>query len=168
MHKTGYYYRYILNLVNRTLWSCVLIGLGILMLPPIISIIKRIIVGTGLVGTVEIGEYLLVMIGFFGLAYTQHLKGHIAVDVIYDRFGKKWKSYFDIISLVICSLFSITFVYIGYQKALSATLGNETAWFGDTIVPVWFMRWVVPIGFAVLCLQLFLELIEQSKKTLNN
>ena len=111
----------------------------------------------------EFSEYLLVTIGFLGLGYTQHIKGHIAVEAIYDRLGRRVKRGFRIVDMLICLSFSIVCIWASYQKAFDFTLQNETAWFGDVIVPVWFVRWAVPIGFVGLFLQFTLELIDEIK-----
>ena len=161
MRGVGTQLKYYVRLINRGLWFCTNLGLGILILPPIISILKRLITGTGMTGTVEFSEYLLVAIGFLGLSYAQEIKGHIAVDIFYRLLGESFQRFMRLGGFLLSAGLAGVFTWLGFEKALHASLDMETAWFGDIIVRVWFMRWVVPIGFLALFLQCLVDMFEE-------
>ena len=66
-------------------------------------------------GTFELSEYMLAVIILLGAAYTQQVKGHVAVDFLTSRFSTKTQALCQIISVVasVCSLLAIL-VWQGY------------------------------------------------------
>lgn len=129
-----------------------------------LDIIIRTISGSALEGTVEINEYLLVIVGFLGMVHTNRHRGHITVDLLYNRISPTKQYLLDQINNIILLGFSILFVYAGFQKAMSAYESGESSWFGDYILPVWFIRWIVPIGFTLLSLQLLIGIFQLKKR----
>lgn len=151
------------NNLYRILWLFLLLVLTIMGLLTILDISLRTFIGSGVPGTVETCAYLLVMMVFLGVGPIQKEGGHIEVELL-SKLMKEKKIYLNMTSLSICILFSALFAYSGYLKAISTFWDGETAWFGNYILPVWFFRWVYPIGFFVLCVQFILDLKKEVKE----
>ena len=128
------------------------------------DIIFRSLSGSAMEGTVEINEYLLVVAGFFGIVHTHKHKGHITVDIFYRSLSPIKQYFHDQINNIILLVFSIFFVYAGIQKAISAYESGECNWFGDYILPVWFIRWVVPISFTFLSFQILISIFRLKRE----
>lgn len=108
-------------------------------------------------GTYEVVSFLGAIVTAGALGYTQKRKDHIVVDILSEKFPAKVKRVLDRVNYaVILVFFSIvswqTFVY-GKRLLLTGEL-SETLKFA--YYPFVFL---VGIGFAVLALTIFLDLI---------
>ncbi len=155
----------VLKVMNNLSYKLVFLFLIVMTVLITIDIILRSFFGLSIDGTTEINEYILVIIGFLGLAQTQANKGHISVDLIFDRLSSSKKYFIHQINNIILILFCILFIYAGTKKAISAFAGCETNWFGVYILPVWYIRWIVVIGFAMLFLQLVKDIFQTKKNS---
>ncbi|MBW1613958.1 MAG: TRAP transporter small permease [Deltaproteobacteria bacterium] len=123
----------------------------------------RTFTGSSLQGTVEINEYLLIIVGFLGMVHTNNQRGQITVDLLYKNLSSLQRYCLDQINNIILLLFSALFLYAAFQKAILAYETGENNWFGNHILPVWFFRWVIPISFAILALQLIANMYQLKK-----
>jgi len=155
----------VVKVLNSFSYAIVFLFLLVMMILVTTDIILRSFLGLNIGGAIEINEYLLVLIGFLGLAQTQANKGHIAVELIVDRFSSSRKYFFCQINNIVMILFCILFIYAGAKKAVSAFAAGESNWFGTHILPVWFIRWVVPISLALLLLQLLNDIFQSGKNS---
>jgi TRAP-type C4-dicarboxylate transport system permease small subunit len=115
-------------------------------------------------GTVEINEYLLIIVGFIGIALTNSLNGHITVDLLYDRLSDSVKRIFTYLNNALIFAFTALFFYASVQKALAAFHAKETNWFGSHVLPVWFFRWIVPFTCILLSVQILINLYRNLRK----
>ncbi len=128
----------------------------------VIDITLRSFFASDIPGATEISKYLLVIIGFFGLMIAQASKVNVAVMVLLDRLPSSARHFIGKMNIVIIILFSILFAYSGMLTAISAHADKESDWFGEFILPTWFLRIVVPIGFGFLILQLLTDIREKN------
>ena len=68
---------------------------------PLMLITTADVVGRGffnkpIAGTFELSEYMLAVIILLGAAYTQQVKGHVAVDFLTSRFSRGQRHYASI------------------------------------------------------------------------
>ncbi len=127
--------------------------LAVMVLLVVMDVAGRSILGAGLPGTVEINEYLLVVIGFIGIFQTYHEKGHISVDLLFTRLPERVRQVLARVDSGLILIFSLMFFYAGAERFWSAFKTGETNWFGAYVMPVWFVRLVIPIGCLALCIQ---------------
>jgi TRAP-type C4-dicarboxylate transport system permease small subunit len=146
--------RILISISGITVYVCILGGMCIIV---VTDITMRTLFNSGIPGTIEIGEYLLVTVGFIALAQVQSLGGHITFDMVIDRFTPRFRYIAEICNRIILLLFSCLFIYASAKVAINAYVDGESTWFGIYIVPVWCFRWVIPIGMAMYCLQLINE-----------
>ena len=60
-----------------------------MMLLTIADVFLRKIFNKSILGTVEVSEFMLVILIFFALAHTEVLNGHVKVDLVLSRFGER-------------------------------------------------------------------------------
>lgn len=145
---------------RRTVSLCLFLMVSLV----VVDIFGRTVFGNALPGTVEINEYLLIIAGFMGIAQTHSVNGHIFVELLYSRCSPRVQKALQRIDDVILFLFSLVFLWAGFQKAVSAYHSGETNWFGSHVLPVWFFRWIVPISCACLCLQVLANILTKVRQ----
>jgi len=115
--------------------------------------------GSELEGTVEISEFLLVVVGFLGMVVAHNNKSHMRIGIsFFKKYSSRGRYFSEQINNIILLIFFVLFFYGGFQKAISSYKTNESAYLGSRIEPVWFFRWVVPLSCVFLCLQILADI----------
>lgn len=124
----------------------------VMMLITVTDVLLRWLFNTPILGAYEISEYLMVILVFSALAYTEAGSGHVKVDTFYDRFP------FNVQVLLDCltHLFGICIMaLIAWTNAKMAYIKWE---FGDITgtlpIPVFPMHVIIAIGSILFCLAL--------------
>lgn len=108
----------------------------------------------------NLSESLMLGILFLTLAYTQARKEHVGVSFVWQRVPRRAQVW---LNLVAWFLSLITFIIITWQ-------GAETAWaaflikeyrFGVIEFPVWPAKMLIPVGSALLCLRLGIDIYHE-------
>jgi TRAP-type C4-dicarboxylate transport system permease small subunit len=134
--------------------------IGMVFVIPLMVITAGDVVGRGffnkpIAGTFELSEYMLAVIILLGTAYTQQLKGHVAVDFLTTRFSSKTRNICQVITLGL-SLFVVgIIVWQGFA------LGFEEKGVTDQLrIPKAPFKVLVGVGGALLWLQIFLDMVD--------
>ena len=114
--------------------------------------------GFALIGAAEIGGVLLALLVFLPLAYTQHLRGHVAIEVLVSAFPRRLRRWADVASLLICAAFSIVLV-AGCGETAWESYAQQEFQVGTMSFPLWPVKAVVALGFLLLSIQLVIQLI---------
>lgn len=137
---------------------------GMVFVLPLMLITAGDVVGRGffdkpIAGTFELSEYMLAVIILLGTAYTQQVKGHVAVDFLTSRFNKKTQAFCQMLVLFL-SLFIVTIlVWQGFKLGL-----EETGVTDQLRVPKAPFKMLVGIGGSLLWLQLLFDFIDSITK----
>jgi TRAP-type C4-dicarboxylate transport system permease small subunit len=108
-------------------------------------------------GTFELMGYCGAIVTAFALGHTQIKRGHIAVDVLVNRFSDKARNIINAINYTVCFLF---FSVAAWQIAVKATTLMNTGEITETLRIIYYpFTYGVAFGCAVLSLVLFTELI---------
>jgi len=94
-----------------------------------------------------------------GGGYVLYREGHVRMDVLYSRFSKKGKAVADIVTSIFAFIFCFALVYKSWPSAWGSLITMErsaSAW-APYLFPI---RMTIPIGAALLMLQLFSRLIQ--------
>jgi len=110
----------------------------------------------------EYSAYLLVFCVFFGGAYTLHRDDHVRVDVIAIRLKFRTRILFRLIT----SFFSFLYGSILTWKTIELVIyykkiGHKALSIAET--PTWIPALVVPIGMALLTLQMVLCILQDAR-----
>jgi TRAP-type C4-dicarboxylate transport system permease small subunit len=129
--------------------------LFLMMLLTIIDVVLRKLFNASILGTVELTEFLLVILIFFSLAQAEILNQHVKVDLVMQRFKKRTQGWVDMatqfVCFVLCGLITwSTLAYAGRMKA-SAEVSQ------DLWIPIYFFVYAVAAGCALFCICLLIK-----------
>ena len=116
------------------------------------NVLGRWLFGAPLRGTVELTQLAMIGIVYLGLAYAQHRDNHIAVGLLYQRFGPRIRLVLDIfaavLSIVILALLSWRlYEYAGVLEAGGRTTASRS-------IPLHPFAYVAIIGVVAFILAL--------------
>jgi TRAP-type C4-dicarboxylate transport system permease small subunit len=128
-----------------------------MMLLTIADVFLRKTFSKSILGTVEVTEFMMVILVFFALAQTEVLNGHVKVDLVMSRFGEHTQALVDTITQLVCFLLLGLFtwsalVYSGKMRA-SAEVSQ------DLWLPIYPFVYVVVAGCALLSLTLLIKFL---------
>ena len=131
------------------------ISLAVIVLVTSIDVIGRYCLNMPLLGSNEILELSMAILGGFAMLYTTIQRGHISVDLFFVRFSKRTQLIIDIFgSLVGFGIWGI----IGYQVYLlglhTLKAGDRT---GDLGLPVSPFQFILALGISLYSLTLLIQ-----------
>ena len=113
-------------------------------------------------GIVELGDYLLIWLCFFGIAYGLREGRHIRVDIIYGRMPEKIQTIFLIIGNSICVVFSLIITWEGIKLI---RMFYEIAEYSLTLrIPIYIVYIAMPIGMILFAVEAIREIVLTVKK----
>jgi TRAP-type C4-dicarboxylate transport system permease small subunit len=123
----------------------------------VVDVCLRFFFNTPIEGTLEYVTYWwMPCIVFFGLALTQRRAENIDLPMLHERLTGRTATVSSIIAHVLTVLFVGLIGWYGLENALAQTAVGEFTSATNTLV--WPMRWVVPVGIAILVLQLLADI----------
>ena len=134
----------------------------ILMWLIMVDISGRSLLNSPLHGTYEIGTSMIVVIVFFGLAYTQRIGANIRVESVLRILPPQVRFGVELFGLLVALFFFICVTYSSGQEAWSSWLKKEcylTLFVGDILLPIYPAKLAVPFGAALMSFQLLSEFI---------
>lgn len=141
-------------------------GVGAFFLIPLMVLTTGEVIGRNLfnrpiAGAVELSEYLLAVFILLGVAYTQQIKGHVAVSVLLSRFPLRGQMVLNILSAVL-SLF--IFAVLAWQGLI---VGMEEKTVSDMLrMPQYPFRLLVAAAAFLTCLEILIDLGDSVSKLL--
>lgn len=107
----------------------------------------------------EIATYCIVIAGFLGMGVAYAAKAHIHVDIFVSKMDPKLRTYVELVTTVIGIFYSYIFTTQSWGMVMISMEMNNCA--PTTLgTPLWIPQISMPIGFAVLTLQLIGTLLE--------
>ncbi len=101
--------------------------------------------------------YLVIAATLLGLCYVQRLRGHVGVDLVPGLMPDGARRILALFVLVLTIAMAAVMIYYGYDTfhlAWSRNWKSESVW----AFPLWIPYMMVPLGFALFCLQLSADL----------
>lgn len=130
-----------------------------LMLLTVGDVMGRSLFNKPIPGTFELSEYMLAVIVLLGAAYTQQVKGHVAVDFLTSRCSPKTQAVFQAVTTFAGLLIIAVLAWQGYVEGI-----HERAVSDQLRVPQWPFKLLVATGGLLLWLELLLEFISSLLK----
>lgn len=121
-------------------------------------IFVRFVLNASTVWQTELVIYLMVTATLIGLPYVQRMRGHVNVDLIPLMLRSRARFYLSLLTLSMSITIVAIMLYYGYDYwHIAWTKG----WTSDTIwaVRLWIPYLALPVGFALLLLQLIADLV---------
>ncbi len=139
-----------------------MVGIFAMLLLTNYDIFSRYVFNKPVLFSDEIGGYLLVFMCFMGSAITLKEGRHIAVDILIERLGpnalnriKIITSFVSLVVLIVFFYHSIIMVYRSFIRDLHVP---SVLW-----TPLWIPQILIPIGTAILILQMAVEIYKSIK-----
>jgi TRAP-type mannitol/chloroaromatic compound transport system permease small subunit len=109
----------------------------------------------------EIQWYLFAVIFLFGAGYTLKRNEHVRIDLIAGKFSERGQVWIDIFGIIFYLMpMAIAIMWMSWPVFLLAFNSNEMSSNAGGLI-VWPARLMVPIGFFLLVMQGFSELIKK-------
>lgn len=145
------------------------IGLAILLLLMFLTVgdvVGRRFFLSPISGTFELTEFMLALVVFLSLGYTQVRKGHISIDVMVSRFSPRTQAIIDSVTyFVSLGLFSL----VTWQLAIHANRlleGHNVS--GVLSLPVFPFVIAVAVGSFLYCLVLLVDLLSSMARVVKD
>lgn len=143
--------------VHRVTYAVCAVGMFLaipLMLITTFDVLGRAIFNKPLPGTLELSEYMLSILILLGAAYTQQVKGHVAVDFLTSKFSVNGRTICriitDFLSLIIIAIMTI----YGWIEGISETTVTD-----QLRVPMWPFKTLVAVGGFMLWMEILTDFI---------
>lgn len=123
----------------------------------ILDVFLRKLFNTSILGTVELTEFMMVIVVFSSLAQCEVDNGHIRVELIIDKFGPKVRTYANIFTQTLCTaLFAMMSTSI-YHHAINMKSSGEVSM--DLGLPMYPFVYIAFFGCIVMTVVLFFKTI---------
>lgn len=121
-------------------------------------IFVRFVLNASTVWQTEAVIYLVISATLIGLSYVQRLRGHVNVDLVPLSLPARARLVLAVITLSVSILIVAVMLFYGYEFWHFAW---ERGWRSDTVwgVRLWIPYLSIPVGFALLLLQLIADLV---------
>lgn len=147
-----------LGVVETTLNLLASTMLFLLMFYVTAEVAMRYLFNRPLAGHLELTQLFIAPAVFLALSYVQNHRGHVGLDLLHDHLPPRGRHAVDAITLAVAL---VAFAIITYFSWLSASM----AWEMGDVTPTaylqtWWSKMAVPVGCALLCVRLALQLVE--------
>ncbi len=144
------------NVLDRLFDSCLAIVnvlMSLLIIIVILDVIMTYFFNAPLQWALEVSEYALAFIAFLGAGWLMREEGHLRFEMVLEKLPKKIRSILEIFVSIICLLVSLVIVWSGIEVVIS--LFEKGALFESVLQwPRWIFIASIPVGFALLAIQL--------------
>jgi TRAP-type C4-dicarboxylate transport system permease small subunit len=137
-------------------------ALVVLMLVTGVDVVGRYVFNRPLMGAYELSELALAVVILLGWAYTQSVKGHIDIDILYNRFPRPVKTVLDFFVPLLSLLLFSFIAWHGILFVIDSLGWHETSEMID--IPVWIFKLMIFIGAVSISLQFIVDIITACKK----
>lgn len=148
----------IINFIEEWVISLSVIFMSILL---IINVIMRVVFNHSLTFTEEIGQFMMIIVTFFGLGYCVRLNRHINMSIVYDAVGSKVKKAMMLLIsavsfIVLCWIFVLSVQYLMNVYKL----GKQSP---ALRIPMYIFYFSVPVGFLFAAIEYLRTLLTNIK-----
>ncbi len=150
----------ILNIFKRLSTYLAYIGalsLFAMMCLTVADVAGRYIFSKPILGAYELTEFMVLVLIFSFLAYTQAHKSHVAVDLFIVFFPKKFKVFIEIFNHIACLAIMILITWMGFEKALEMVGTGESS--TNLALPSYPFVFFLVIGCAVLSIEFLKDIV---------
>jgi len=115
------------------------------------QVVMRYVFNSGFTWAVELTTVLFAFMIFIGISYGVRVGAHIGVDALVKLFPPGIRRVTSIVAVMLCLLYAGMVIYGSWQYVMKMKMiGIELE---DMAIPMWMVRAILPIGFALLVLR---------------
>lgn len=116
-----------------------------------LQVVMRYVFNSGFTWAVELTTVFFAFMIFIGISYGVRVGAHIGVDALVKLFPPGIRRVVSIVAVLLCLLYAGMVIYGSMEYVLKMKkVGIELE---DMAVPMWIVRAILPIGFALLVLR---------------
>ena len=117
----------------------------------------RYLFNAPITGVFELTEFMVLILIFSFLAYTQSNKGHVSVDLLVSLFPKKIQIYIALFNHSLCLALMGLITYMGFERALELLEFQEAS--PNLSVPIYPFVFFLVLGCVVMCIEYVRDLL---------
>jgi C4-dicarboxylate transporter DctQ subunit len=115
------------------------------------QVVMRYVFNSGFTWALELTTILFACMIFIGISYGVRVGAHIGVDALIKLFNPKLRRVVSIAAVLLCLLYAGMVIYGSWQYVMKMKMvGIELE---DMAIPMWIVRAILPLGFALLVLR---------------
>ena len=122
------------------------------------DVAARYIFNKPIIGVFELTEYLVLILIFSFLGYTQSERAHVSVDLLLPKLPDKLVAAIDLINHLVCLALMIIILWMGIEKALELRSVGEAS--PNLGIPDYPFAFFLAAGCLVMCLEYLRNIIE--------
>lgn len=138
-----------INFYAGIIGSLFFIPLTVLM---VYEVFTRRVLGSPTIWTFETSRFLFVPLIMLGLGFTLLFRGHATIDLFYEKFSPKVRAIVDSITLIVFLFSASIIMFLNAFKQTSMSWKSLERTASAFNVPVYPVKTLLPIGFALLLL----------------
>lgn len=121
------------------------------------DVIFRYVFNSPILGVFELTEFMVLILIFSFLGYTQAHKTHVSVDLLVDRFNQRTQIFINLVNHTVCLLLMALIVWKGAENALELREVGETS--PNLMIPDYPFAFFLVLGCVVMVLEYFRDLL---------
>jgi len=159
-NTNNFYYKYAntINTASRWLNNFGVIFLIIMMFATVVDVTLRLF-NVGVLGAYEVVEFTMVITVFFCIAFAQADKQNVAVEILYNKLGRKAQVVLELFNYAICFILMCIVVYASIMGTID--IYNFHAVSAVLLIPMYPFYIVQVIGYVMLALVLLGDFLIQ-------
>lgn len=115
------------------------------------QVVMRYVFNSGFTWAVELTTVLFAFMIFIGISYGVRVGAHIGVDALVKLFPPGIRRIVSIVAVLLCLVYAGMVIYGSWQYVMKMKMiGIELE---DMAIPMWMVRAILPLGFALLVLR---------------
>lgn len=150
-----------LSRLNRIAVTVAAASLVVMMMLTVADTILRYVFNQPILGAFELTEFMIILLVFFGLAYTQQTKGHVSIDLVADRLPRTAQGIMGLITSLLATGFISLMVW--RQIVYAERLSNMNQVSRELGLPISPFVVCAAVGTAVFCLALLVDVVYSAR-----
>ncbi|WP_230533021.1 TRAP transporter small permease subunit [Microvirga roseola] len=144
--------------VNRAAFNLAVVLVFVIVPIMLIEVTMRYLFNSPTVWGMELATLLFGPYFLLGGPYVLHLRGHVAMDLLYQRLSLRARRTVDLVNLPIIMAFCLILLWYTVPVTLDSFMYGETS-FSAWNPPIWWTKAAVPIALFLLLAQALAEFL---------
>jgi len=140
--------------------------LSVMMLLTVAEVVLRHFFNRPIKGTLELTEFLMIIVVFLAMGYTAMLRGHVVIDILTSRLRGRPRAIGDSIAHLISIGFCCLMIWQGVAQAEILQGYGDISPIADIPVPIFPFMYVLVLGSGLMGLVFLANLLDSLKGVL--